>query len=397
MNQNFLSEYRMKTFVSLTVVLVQLTLSSTAGARQWKARTGSFATEAEFVAVKNGKVYLEREDGAVLSHPVQSLSDDDCDYLRALTRSNTKLSKFLREYPLPTRHTIFLSATLSTSCRSLDFSPDGRMLAVGTDDSLSMVDLTKWTMDSVELNQDNRGVHSCRFSSSSDTLLTEDGSRNLRTWSVESPTTLHLLKEYQRLPYGSGTFAFVCERKQVLRGGRYWSLENGVNFLALGEYFKGRGRVWFVNPKGTQALGMDGMFLVLFDLETGKPIQKMALAKSYTVPSAFSPNGQVVAVSHSNEIHLWNVVKGAKLPSIIPPSATSSLKFTPDSQHLIGSCYDTLRIWRVSDGQLIHVLEKAERASDSVIAISPESKYVAISTGSDKRTIQIFKVPESAE
>lgn len=395
MKQDPLGKYRMKTFLAI-IVLMQSMISATAGARQWKARTGSFATEAEFVAVKNGKVYLEREDGAVLSHPVQNLSDDDCDYLRSLTSSNNKLHRFLQENPLPTKHTIFLSSSLSTNCRSLDFSPDSRMLAVGTDDGLSMVDLTKWTIDPIELKPNLRGVGSCRFNSSSDRLLTEDSSRYLRVWSVESPTTLILLKEYKGLPYGTGTFAFVCDRTQVLSGGRSWSLENGVNFLTMGQVFQGRRRTWFVNPKGTQALGMDGMFLVLFDLETGEPIQKMALAKSYNGPSAISPNGQFAATSHANEIHIWNIIEGAKLPSIIPPPFTSNLDFTPDSQHLIGSFRDTLRIWRVADGQLIHVLEKAERASDCVIAISPESNYIAVCTGNYNKTIQIFKVPKAA-
>jgi WD40 repeat protein len=392
MKQLFRRRMGVRTFLVFVWLAAQCTWMPTARARQWKARTGSFETEGEFVAVKNGKVYLEKKDGSVLSHPVRNLCDDDCDYLRSLVASNRKLRASLQESPLPTRHSVFLSS-LKAKCQSLDFSPDGRMLAVGTSVGLSIVDLTEWTINSIDLKPHGRGIYACRFNSGSDKLLIEDHSRQLRTWTVESPTKVSLLKEYPRLPFGFETCAFMCDRKRVLNGGRNWSLECGVDFRTLGEMFQGKKQAWFVNPKGTQALGTDGKVLILFELETGKAVQQMALAKSHSNTSSISPSGQLVATAYSNQFHLWNILQGERLTSIDRPSTTSRLMFAPDSESLIGVCHDFVRIFRVSDGELIHVFQKADGEIKSTIAVSPQSKYIATSVGTYSKNVQIFRVP----
>src|SRR5436190_421517 len=50
---------------------------SPALAREWTSSNGKFKIEAEFVAVKNGKVVLEKPDGTYASVPLDKLSAED--------------------------------------------------------------------------------------------------------------------------------------------------------------------------------------------------------------------------------------------------------------------------------------------------------------------------------
>ncbi|WP_254507472.1 SHD1 domain-containing protein [Anatilimnocola floriformis] len=58
--------------------------NSVALAREWSDATGSFKIEAELVAVRGGKVVLEKADGAIISVPLEKLSAADQKYLADL-------------------------------------------------------------------------------------------------------------------------------------------------------------------------------------------------------------------------------------------------------------------------------------------------------------------------
>jgi mono/diheme cytochrome c family protein len=53
------------------------------GGREWADATGKFKVEAELVAVRSGKVFLERRDGSVISVPLDKLSAADQEFLKS--------------------------------------------------------------------------------------------------------------------------------------------------------------------------------------------------------------------------------------------------------------------------------------------------------------------------
>lgn len=53
-------------------------------AREWSDSTGAFKVQAELVAFRNGKVFLEKTDGTVISLPVEKLSAADQAFLKTL-------------------------------------------------------------------------------------------------------------------------------------------------------------------------------------------------------------------------------------------------------------------------------------------------------------------------
>lgn len=54
-----------------------------AKAREWTDASGAFKIDAELVAVRNGKVILEKKDGSLLTVPLERLSAKDQDFLKA--------------------------------------------------------------------------------------------------------------------------------------------------------------------------------------------------------------------------------------------------------------------------------------------------------------------------
>ena len=60
-------------------------VSPDASARDWKDTAGKFRTEADFVAVRNGKVILEKADGEIVTFLLEKLSAADQTYVRSQT------------------------------------------------------------------------------------------------------------------------------------------------------------------------------------------------------------------------------------------------------------------------------------------------------------------------
>ena len=65
----------------LSVVMGLVVLVS-AGARTWTDSTGKHKTEAEFVDCTDGVVRLKKDDGAVISVPMEKLSEADQEFVR---------------------------------------------------------------------------------------------------------------------------------------------------------------------------------------------------------------------------------------------------------------------------------------------------------------------------
>src|SRR5215211_3260658 len=112
---------------------------------------------------------------------------------------------------------------------------------------------------------------------------------------------------------------------------------------------------------------------------------------------AFSPDGQLLAscsggVWRSDDtVRLWRVENGELLHALKGhKSVVTSVAFSPSGELLAsGSGDGTVRLWRVQNGELLHILD-GHRGSVESVAFSPGGELLA--SGSGDRMVRLWRV-----
>lgn len=374
-----------------------------AAGRQWKDRTGNFSIEAEFIDLKNNKVYLEKTDGDVISVPIEKLSYADYDYLRTL-ESEANVRDYLRTNPLPTEHTIYFVRKLKEEAKSLSFSPDGRWLAVGMREGPALLDLRKPPPTSVVQVDVSRTYHStCKFTPDGKKLVTCAEHGKIGIWRFDGTGSLAQQKTMPGPQRRVKCMTFSRDGQFLLTGDEqqklcYWDLDSGRSVHTFDGDFKGKVDGCFLNPKATQAVGCDGEWIILYDLMTGKPIQKVKFTQTHLFRSALSADGRFAAGEDSSKIQICNTIQGTRFP-LIEPRGTGPiwrLEFSPDGKYLLVARTDTVDLWEIQNRRHVHLFQTAGGSNIMVTAFSPDSKHFAVYSGlSSSRCVQVFRIPEA--
>ena len=104
---------------------------------------------------------------------------------------------------------------------------------------------------------------------------------------------------------------------------------------------------------------------------------------------AFSPNGQMLAsASRDQTVRLWNVNTGRLLHTLTDPThEVLSVAFSPDGQTLASADWDGhIHVWNPRNGRLQRTLHRHVGGIAS-IAFSPDGRVLA--SGSSDRTIRL--------
>ncbi|MCX7992248.1 MAG: Ig-like domain-containing protein [Fimbriimonadales bacterium] len=112
---------------------------------------------------------------------------------------------------------------------------------------------------------------------------------------------------------------------------------------------------------------------------------------------AYSPDGQYLAsASEDSTIKIWRLSDGQLVRTLTGhASGVFSLAFSPDGQYLASGSEDAaVKIWRVSDGQLIRTLTGHAAGLRSVV-FSPDGQYLA--TGGLDNLIKLWQTADWQE
>ena len=247
---------------------------------------------------------------------------------------------------------------------SVDFSPDGTLLAAGGGQCDVFGDVKVWEVRSGRLCHHFTGhqnqVYCVDFSPDGRRLASASlGDGTARVWNLDSPDDELVFSPRREngQDYVAASVTFSPDGNTLLVGGCGWDrgevkrydLRSGAELKSLP-----------VGDEVVYQLGYwcDGRFLVagsigglikLWDTQSGGSEKTFkTLAPLHAI--ALSPDGRTMATSindpHQYGVLLWNVGTGRQLGTLLTPSLVSSLVFTPDGQTLVAGCLDTtVMLW----------------------------------------------------
>ncbi len=254
------------------------------------------------------------------------------------------------------------------------FSPDGQMLALAHQDSITLWDVaSEQVRQTIMVPGPWARIYSLAFDPMGETIaagyLSSSGS--------EASVRLNHLR---------------VDRSKVTR----WNVSDGV-FIDTIKEAQGVipiGSLSF-HPDGTNVVAVSEARATVYDTAEGQPRDELLALNLFGSP-VFSPGGDMVATIHGQlgkHVALWRIKDGELLHILqLPPeyanpggpeNAVSEnlnvLVFSPDGQYIAASITDPnwregiVGIWSVADGQFLHALDSATRE----IAVSPDATLLA--------------------
>jgi len=277
---------------------------------------------------------------------------------------------------------------------TIAFSPDGQMLASGSDDqTIRLWNARDGTCLTV-LQGHTSGVTSVRFSPNGQLLATASEDSSIRLWSVAHRTSLKTLQGHTRWVRA---VAFSPDGQTLASGSddltvRLWEVKTGTCRQTL------QGHTGWVtslsfSPNGqTLASGSEDTSVRLWSVQDGTCFKLLQGHSSCVWEVAFNSNGQTLASgSADRSARLWDVQDGTCLKTFQGQiSGVTSASFGPDGSTLASGSYDALvRLWDVQQetgsrnlsGHINWIL---------AVAFCPNGQILA--SGSNDRTVRLWDV-----
>lgn len=259
------------------------------------------------------------------------------------------------------------------SVTSIALSPDGKVLASGSDDN----DIILWNMGTQQpIGQPLKGhtgpVTSVTFSPDGKTLASGSEDRAIFLWSAVT-----------QQPTSSPISAIIdqSEGNGQIIGHALYGHQSAVTCVTF-------------SPDGSKfASGSEDTTIILWSSFPRQPIVQPLIGHTAPVTSvAFSPDGKMVASgSADNTIILWDVRAQRPIgqPLIRPNAPVTSVAFSPDGKMLAsGSADKTIILWDLVTREPIDPPLIGHKDFVTSIAMSPDGRMLA--SGSADKTIILW-------
>jgi WD40 repeat protein/serine/threonine protein kinase len=240
----------------------------------------------------------------------------------------------------------------------VDLSPDGKTLAIGSND------LMLWDMPGKKqigtLAHPKNNVNCAVFSPDGKTLATQTLDNTFKLWNVATLRELISFEGYGS-HYGAIEFSPDGRRLAVPR-----NADQAVTLWDVSVLQSGHGEtpetiltghseqvnaVAFSSRGDTLASGSDDTTIILWDLVTGHKIVTLTGHTSNVHCLAFSPDGRTLASGgNDGTVRLWNLLLHKQVVVLEGHrSAIWDIAFSPDGNTLASSSYDgTIKLWRAA-------------------------------------------------
>ena len=262
--------------------------------------------------------------------------------------------------------------THSAGVESVAFSPDGASLACATRGEVVVV----WDIETGELSASYTGhrdwVTSIAWHPNGKSLVAGAADGSIRAWRTERDP---MRVKGRVFP----SFVRHNQRRMLVK-------TDGAAVLGLHDFddedslFQMRGKQADWNVSGDRIATAEGQIVRIYDVGERRQIHSFGIENGHR-PTEWSGNGEYLASSNGEELHIWHVTSGQKTMTL--PSANSRpwlSDFWSTRGAVLGLVHDgELQLWDASSNALLGRLEDDRVANVFGIAWSPNGERLVVS------------------
>jgi WD40 repeat protein len=277
---------------------------------------------------------------------------------------------------------------------SVSFSPDGSLLASGSEDKTIKLWRVADGLEVRTLTGPTNWVRSVSFSPDGRLLASGSVDNTIKLWRVADGSLVRTLTGHTGFvfsvsfsPDGS-LLASGSEDKTI----KLWRVADGLEVRTLTGHTLWVSSVSFSPDGRLLASGSVDNTIKLWRVADGSLVRTLTGHTGFVFSVSFSPDGSLLASgSRDKTIKLWRVADGSLVRTLTGHTdEVWSVSFSPDGRLLASGSWDhTIKLWRVADGSLVRTLTGHSYSVLSV-SFSPDGRLLA--SGSRDKTIKLWQV-----